>query len=178
MDAGPGPGSHSTASSDGSDQLDWHFLQCFGERTPGEEIQDGRHQNVEGAEQALLHFPWQCTWRRTASPYIWPHYCSNGPCWLGSFPKCHGCKRHQACNVALSIQQRQPMTEPNREHPHCQHSWQSQVLSAAARVVSFLCSHMQLTSSRQSSLMQADSIWPPETEGDELCCSSGLPSRM
>ena len=20
---------------------DWHFLQCFGERTPGEEIQDG-----------------------------------------------------------------------------------------------------------------------------------------
>jgi len=23
------------------DDSDWHFLQCFGERTPGEEIQDG-----------------------------------------------------------------------------------------------------------------------------------------
>ena len=42
MDAGPGPGSLSTTSLNGNEQLDWHFLQCFGERTPGEEIQDGR----------------------------------------------------------------------------------------------------------------------------------------
>ena len=42
MDAGPGPGSLSSTSLNGNEQLDWHFLQCFGERTPGEEIQDGR----------------------------------------------------------------------------------------------------------------------------------------
>ncbi|CAL8469686.1 g9227 [Coccomyxa elongata] len=38
MDAGPGPGS--LASLDGAQPLDWQFLQCFGERTPGEEIQE------------------------------------------------------------------------------------------------------------------------------------------
>lgn len=43
MDAGPGPGSLTTTSLNGNEQLDWHFLQCFGERTPGEEIQDGEH---------------------------------------------------------------------------------------------------------------------------------------
>ena len=43
MDAGPGPGSLSTSSKNSNEQLDWHFLQCFGERTPGEEIQDGGH---------------------------------------------------------------------------------------------------------------------------------------
>ena len=43
MDAGPGPGSLSTSSRNANEQLDWHFLQCFGERTPGEEIQDGGH---------------------------------------------------------------------------------------------------------------------------------------
>jgi len=48
MDAGPGPGSMSTTSLNGNEQLDWHFLQCFGERTPGEEIQDGRHLGHAG----------------------------------------------------------------------------------------------------------------------------------
>ena len=43
MDAGPGPGSLSTTSRNANEPLDWHFLQCFGERTPGEEIQDGEH---------------------------------------------------------------------------------------------------------------------------------------
>lgn len=43
MDAGPGPGSLTTTSINGNEQLDWHFLQCFGERTPGEEIQNGEH---------------------------------------------------------------------------------------------------------------------------------------
>ncbi len=38
MDAGPGPGS---LALDGSQPLNWQFLQCFGERTPGEEIQEG-----------------------------------------------------------------------------------------------------------------------------------------
>ncbi|EIE21400.1 protein phosphatase 2A regulatory subunit PR55 [Coccomyxa subellipsoidea C-169] len=37
MDAGPGPGS---LALDGSQPLNWQFLQCFGERTPGEEIQE------------------------------------------------------------------------------------------------------------------------------------------
>jgi len=33
---------HSLMDSDGHDgnELEWQFLQCFGERTPGEEIQD------------------------------------------------------------------------------------------------------------------------------------------
>ena len=31
----------STAANGGSDPLEWQFLQCFGERTPGEEIQEG-----------------------------------------------------------------------------------------------------------------------------------------
>jgi hypothetical protein len=39
--AGPGPASLGTASLNGSEPLDWHFLQCFGERTPGEKIQEG-----------------------------------------------------------------------------------------------------------------------------------------
>jgi len=39
MDAGPGPGS--IAALDGAQPRDWQFLQCFGERTPGEEIQEG-----------------------------------------------------------------------------------------------------------------------------------------
>ncbi|KAA6425454.1 MAG: PP2A-twin subunit [Trebouxia sp. A1-2] len=30
----------STAANGGSDPLEWQFLQCFGERTPGEEIQE------------------------------------------------------------------------------------------------------------------------------------------
>ena len=29
------------AANAGSDPLEWQFLQCFGERTPGEEIQEG-----------------------------------------------------------------------------------------------------------------------------------------
>ena len=30
--------------------LDWHFLQCFGERTPGEEIQEGGpHKLIAGS---------------------------------------------------------------------------------------------------------------------------------
>ena len=30
--------------------LDWHFLQCFGERTPGEEIQEGgTHTLIAGS---------------------------------------------------------------------------------------------------------------------------------
>lgn len=41
MDAGPGPGSLTTSALNGGEQLDWQFLQCFGERTPGEEIQEG-----------------------------------------------------------------------------------------------------------------------------------------
>lgn len=28
----------------GAEALDWQFLQCFGERTPGEEIQEGEHR--------------------------------------------------------------------------------------------------------------------------------------
>ncbi len=31
----------STAANGSSDPLEWQFLQCFGERTPGEEIQEG-----------------------------------------------------------------------------------------------------------------------------------------
>ncbi len=54
MDAGPGPGSLSTASRNANEPLDWHFLQCFGERTPGEEIQDGRHLgNVRRAQRIV-----------------------------------------------------------------------------------------------------------------------------
>ena len=30
------------AANAGSDPLEWQFLQCFGERTPGEEIQEGQ----------------------------------------------------------------------------------------------------------------------------------------
>ena len=41
MDAGPGPGSVTTAALNGAETLDWQFLQCFGERTVGEEIQEG-----------------------------------------------------------------------------------------------------------------------------------------
>ena len=53
MDAGPGPGSLSTTSLNGNEQLDWHFLQCFGERTPGEEIQDGRPIRKTGSARTL-----------------------------------------------------------------------------------------------------------------------------
>ena len=36
------------ASPSGGEPLEWQFLQCFGERTPGEEIQEGA---------GLLHLP-------------------------------------------------------------------------------------------------------------------------
>ena len=31
----------------GSDPLEWQFLQCFGERTPGEEIQEGQPSHLD-----------------------------------------------------------------------------------------------------------------------------------
>lgn len=37
-----GASSGMTSISGASEPLDWQFLQCFGERTPGEEIQEGR----------------------------------------------------------------------------------------------------------------------------------------
>ena len=43
--AGPGPASLSTASVNQSEPLDWQFLQCFGERTPGEKIQEGEERS-------------------------------------------------------------------------------------------------------------------------------------
>lgn len=38
--SGEGAGVGGTGAAAGS-ALEWQFLQCFGERTPGEEIQDG-----------------------------------------------------------------------------------------------------------------------------------------
>ena len=37
------------ASTSGSSQDtgEWHFLQCFGERTPGEDIQDGAPKHLD-----------------------------------------------------------------------------------------------------------------------------------
>ena len=29
-------------------ESDWQFLQCFGERTPGEDIQEGVHELIGG----------------------------------------------------------------------------------------------------------------------------------
>jgi hypothetical protein len=34
-------GTSRTNGGDSDDALDWNFLQCFGERTPGEEVQEG-----------------------------------------------------------------------------------------------------------------------------------------
>ena len=34
--------STSTGLGGSSERLEWGFLQCFGERTPGEEIQEGK----------------------------------------------------------------------------------------------------------------------------------------
>lgn len=41
MNEGASDPSCSPLEGPGSEPLEWHFLQCFGERTPGEEIQDG-----------------------------------------------------------------------------------------------------------------------------------------
>ena len=35
-----------TVATSSSDPLEWQFLQCFGERTPGEEIQEGQHSRL------------------------------------------------------------------------------------------------------------------------------------
>ena len=35
-----------TVATGSSDPLEWQFLQCFGERTPGEEIQEGQPFNL------------------------------------------------------------------------------------------------------------------------------------
>jgi hypothetical protein len=34
-------GAQLTGCSDQSSPVEWQFLQCFGERTPGEEVQEG-----------------------------------------------------------------------------------------------------------------------------------------
>ena len=34
------------AASEPLGQLDWNFSQVFGERTPGEEVQDGEHERA------------------------------------------------------------------------------------------------------------------------------------
>ena len=41
-----------TIATSSSDPLEWQFLQCFGERTPGEEIQEGQQPH-------LLHYKQQ-----------------------------------------------------------------------------------------------------------------------
>lgn len=50
-----------TTASGGSDPLEWQFLQCFGERTPGEEIQEGQACCVQTApdkcKAAVKGFP-------------------------------------------------------------------------------------------------------------------------
>lgn len=35
-----------TVATSSSDPLEWQFLQCFGERTPGEEIQEGQQSRL------------------------------------------------------------------------------------------------------------------------------------
>ena len=45
MNDGPTPVSSVTSTS-GSDSSDWQFLQCFGERTPGEDIQEGENLDI------------------------------------------------------------------------------------------------------------------------------------
>ena len=46
----------------GEEALDWHFLQCFGERTPGEEIQEGTSCSPSPGLVSLMglacHFLW------------------------------------------------------------------------------------------------------------------------
>ena len=42
--------------------LDWQFLQCFGERTPGEEIQDGKSEGCLGVSQGRVR-----AWSETAA---------------------------------------------------------------------------------------------------------------
>ena len=53
----------STAAS-GSDPLEWQFLQCFGERTPGEEIQEGQKCHLSQlqllAAQEKQQLAWLC----------------------------------------------------------------------------------------------------------------------
>ena len=41
VDNTPSP-TGSTGIGGSSEPLEWGFLQCFGERTPGEEIQEGK----------------------------------------------------------------------------------------------------------------------------------------
>ena len=62
MDAGPGPGSLATSGLNGGEPLDWQFLQCFGERTPGEEIQEGV-SNREQQPSQPQNVTWMCCWR-------------------------------------------------------------------------------------------------------------------
>lgn len=45
-----------TTSGSGQEAGEWHFLQCFGERSPGEDIQDGTLR-IWTIPQALLSVP-------------------------------------------------------------------------------------------------------------------------
>ena len=50
------PESSSKAGS-ALEPLDWHFLQCFGERTPGEEIQEGEAPAGASIQKSLDRHP-------------------------------------------------------------------------------------------------------------------------
>lgn len=52
--------------ADPVEPLDWQFLQCFGERTPGEEIQEGERRAVDHHIIAIIllaHEPLSSTQR-------------------------------------------------------------------------------------------------------------------
>jgi hypothetical protein len=50
MSAGALPGQASSPHATPSQATEWQFLQCFGERSPGEDIQEGRG-GIRGLER-------------------------------------------------------------------------------------------------------------------------------
>jgi hypothetical protein len=55
-----GVSASTSAGQNSSHPLEWQFLQCFGERTPGEDIQEGIVANAPPVWYYLLHHNYSC----------------------------------------------------------------------------------------------------------------------
>jgi hypothetical protein len=53
--------------------VEWHFLQCFGERTPGEEVQEGKSRTLGSAQYRQSGWGPAEAAEMPAGPAVQPH---------------------------------------------------------------------------------------------------------
>jgi hypothetical protein len=73
--AGGATAAPATYSCEGPAPLEWHFLQCFGERTPGEEVQEGKSRTLGSAQYRQSGWGPAEAAGPLAGPPTGPHVC-------------------------------------------------------------------------------------------------------